>query len=85
MRAIGGHHAVEGCGGDLCVRDSQHRNPTNGRQGKSPASGAAYVVGKIGDFADALVFETYKADWETFQTNAAQRPTSPPISPVWSA
>jgi hypothetical protein len=52
MSAIGGHHAVEGCGGGLCVRDSQHRNPTNGRQGKRPAFGAAYVVGKIDDFAD---------------------------------
>jgi len=47
MSAIGGQRAVEGCGGGLCVRDSQHRNPTNGRQGKRPASGAAYVVGKI--------------------------------------
>ena len=52
MRAIGGHHAVEGCGGGLCVRDSQHRNPTNGRQGKRPAFAAAYVVGWIGQFAD---------------------------------
>jgi hypothetical protein len=47
MREIGGHHAVEGYGGGLCVRDSQHRNPTNGRQGKRPAFGSAYVVGKI--------------------------------------
>ncbi len=54
MRAIGGHHAVEGCGGDLCVRDSQHRNPTNGRQGKRPAFVAAYVVGRIAEFANAL-------------------------------
>ena len=52
MSAIGGHHAVEGCGGGLCVRDSQHRNPTNGRQGKRPAFGAAYVVGWIGQFTD---------------------------------
>ena len=47
MSAIGGHRAVEGYGGGLCVRDRLHRNPTNGRQGKRPASGAAYVVGKI--------------------------------------
>ena len=52
MSAIGGQRAVEGCGGGLCVRDSQHRNPTNGRQGKRPASGAAYVVGKIENFAN---------------------------------
>jgi hypothetical protein len=52
MSAIGGHRAVEGCGGSLCVRDSQHRNPTNGRQGKRPALGAAYVVGTIEEFAN---------------------------------
>lgn len=52
MSAIGGHRAVEGCGGGLWVRDSQHRNPTNGRQGKRPAFGAAYVVGKIEEFTD---------------------------------
>jgi len=50
MNAVGGHRAVEGCGGGLCVRDSRHRNPTNGRQGKRPAFGAAYVVGWIGNF-----------------------------------
>jgi len=53
MNAIGGHRAVEGYGGCLCVRNSLHRNPTNGRQGKRPASGAAYMVGKIEDFANA--------------------------------
>jgi hypothetical protein len=52
MNAIGGHRAVEGCGGGLCVRGSQHRNPTNGWQGKRPAFGSAYVVGKIEDFAN---------------------------------
>ena len=52
MSAIGGHRAVEGCGGSLCARDGQHRNPTHGRQGKRPAFGAAYVVGWIDEFAD---------------------------------
>jgi len=52
MSAIGGDRAVEGCGGKLSVRNGQHRNPTHGRQGKRPAFGAAYVVGKIGDFAN---------------------------------
>lgn len=53
MSAIGGHRAVEGCGAGLCLTDGQHRNPTNGRgrQGKRPASGAAYVVGKVEVFA----------------------------------
>jgi hypothetical protein len=52
MRAIGGRRTVEGYGGSLCVMDGQHRNPTHGRQGKRPALGAAYVVGKIEDFAN---------------------------------
>ena len=52
MSAIGGHRAVEGYGGGLCVRDSRHRNATNGRQGKRPAFGAAHVVGRIEEFAN---------------------------------
>ena len=52
MSAIGGRRAVEGCGGGLGVRDSQHRNPTHGRQGKRPALGPAHVVGKIEEFAN---------------------------------
>jgi hypothetical protein len=43
---------VEGFGGNWCVFDSRHRDPTNGRQGKRPAFGAAYVVGWIGQFTD---------------------------------
>ena len=54
MSAIGGHRAVEGWGGDLGVRNGQHRNPTHGRQGKRPASGSAYVVGEIGEFANVI-------------------------------
>lgn len=52
MIAIGGNRAVEGCGGGLCGSDRQHRNPTNGRQGKRPAFGAAHVVGKIEEFTN---------------------------------
>jgi len=52
MSAIGGHRAVEGSGGGLCVRVSQHRNATHGRQGKRPAFGAAYMVGEIEGFAN---------------------------------
>ena len=47
MSAIGDYRAVEGGGGGSCLMDSRDRNPTNRRQGKRPASGAAYVVGKI--------------------------------------
>ena len=52
MIAIGGHRAVEGSGGSLCMRDSQHRNPVHGRQGKRPAFGLDYVVGTIEDFVN---------------------------------
>ena len=52
MIAIGGNRAVEGCGGGLCGSDRQHRNPTNGRQGKRPAFGASYMVGKIDEFTN---------------------------------
>ena len=52
MNAIGGHRAVEGYGGSLCMRDGQHGSPAHGRQGKRPASGAAYVVGWIRQFTD---------------------------------
>lgn len=52
MSAIGGHRAVEGSGGSLRGSGRQHRNPTNGRQGKRPAFGAAHVVDTIEDFAN---------------------------------
>ena len=52
MSPLGGDHALEGCGGGLGVVEGRYRNPTHGRQGKRPASGAAYVVGKIEDFAN---------------------------------
>ena len=71
MSAIGGHHAVEGCGGGLCVRDSQHRNPTNGRQGKRPAFGAAYVVGKIDDFVNV----TDTACWRSLRFSQRNQST----------
>ena len=73
MRAIGGHRAVDGGGGGLCVRDRAHRNPTNGRQGKRPAFGAAYVVGKIDDFANTTDTPCWRSR-QFFQRNqSAQR------------
>jgi hypothetical protein len=53
MTWLARHHAVEGFGAGLRVERRQRRNPTNGRQGKRPAVGAAYVVGKIEEFANA--------------------------------
>lgn len=55
MSPLGDDHALEGCGGGLLVVEGRHRNPTHGRgrQGKRPALGAAYVVGKIKEFVNA--------------------------------
>jgi hypothetical protein len=84
MNAVGGHRAVEGCGGGLCVRDSRHRNPTNGRQGKKPAFGAAYVVGPIEQFGDTGDMPCWpcarfvKANQRTERRRAASRPGFPP-------
>jgi hypothetical protein len=79
MSAIGGRHAVEGCGGDLCVFDSQHRNPTHGRQGKRPAIGAAHVVGKIEEFANAPNTPCWRflEIVQEFQCFERHRPESP--------
>ena len=52
MSPIALQRVAEGCGGGLRVVDSRHRDPTNRRQGKRPAFGAAYVVGKIEEFTD---------------------------------
>lgn len=79
MSAIAGHRAVEGCGGGLCVRDSQHRNPTNGRQGKRPAFGAAHVVGKIEEFANTANTRCWRflEIVQEFQCSERHRPESP--------
>lgn len=79
MNAIGGHRAVEGCGGGLSVRDRQHRNPTHGRQGKRPAFGAPYVVGKIEEFANVPNTPCWRLLQiiQDFQCFERHRPESP--------
>jgi len=79
MSAIGGHRAVEGCGGNLGVRNSQHRNPTHGRQGKRPALGAAHVVGKIEELANApnTPYWRFLQIIQDFQCSERHRPESP--------
>jgi hypothetical protein len=52
MTLLEHHHAVEGFGAGLRVERRQRRNPTNGRQGKRLAVGAAHVVGKIEEFTN---------------------------------
>lgn len=79
MSAIGGHRAVEGCGGGLRVRDSQHRNPTHGRQGKRPAFGAAHVVEKIEEFANVANTPCWRflEIAQEFQYSERHRPEPP--------
>jgi hypothetical protein len=68
MSAIGGHRAVEGYSGSLCVTDRQHRNSAHGRQGKRPAFGAAYMVGTIEDFANTTDTPCWRSQ-QFFQRN----------------
>jgi hypothetical protein len=44
------NRSIEG----LRESECQRRQPTNGRQGKRPAFGAAYVVGWIGQFTASI-------------------------------
>jgi hypothetical protein len=78
MSAIGGHRVVEGCGGNLGVRNGQHRNPTHGRQGKRPAFVAAYVVGKIDDFAHTTDTPCWRSRQFSQRNQSAQRRLSAP-------
>jgi hypothetical protein len=50
MTSIGLHRLLAGCGARFGVGGVMHRNPTNGRQGKSAASGQAQVVGWVETF-----------------------------------
>ena len=52
MSPFADDRALEGCGGSLCMAEGRHRNATHGRQGKRPAFGASYVVGKIDEFTN---------------------------------
>jgi hypothetical protein len=52
MTSLARHLAVEGFGEGLKIARRQSTNPTNGRQGKRPAVGAAHVVGKIEQFVN---------------------------------
>ena len=61
MRWIASRQVVAGYGEGLLERDRRHRNPANGRQGKRPAFGAAYVVGGIREFANVLVTPCWRS------------------------
>lgn len=79
MSPLRDDHALEGCGGGLRVVEGRHRNPTNGRQGKRPALGAAHVVGKIDEFANAanILCWRFLQIVQEFQCSERHRPESP--------
>jgi len=79
MSPLGGDRALGGCGGGLRVAEGRHRNPTHGRQGKRPAIGAAYVVGKIEEFANAPNTPCWRflEIVQEFQCSERHRPESP--------
>ncbi len=79
MSPFGDDHALEGCGGGLRVVEGRHRNPTHGRQGKRPALGAAHVVGKIDEFANAANTgcRRFRQIVQGFQCSERHRPESP--------
>jgi hypothetical protein len=53
MSCVQSHRGVAGRRTLLGVGAGERRRPTHGRQGKRPARGAAYVVGKIEEFTNA--------------------------------
>ena len=80
MSPLGDDHALEGCGGGLRVVVGRHRNPTHGRQGKRPAFGAAYAVGKIDEFTNAANTRCWRflQIVQTFQGFERRRSELPP-------
>ena len=80
MSPLGDDHALEGCGGCLRVVEGRHRNPTHGRQGKRPARGPAYVVGKIDKFVNAAHTRCWRflQIVQTFQGFERRRSELPP-------
>jgi hypothetical protein len=62
------------------VDAGERRRPTHGRQGKRPAFGAAYVVGKIGEFTNAANTHCWRflQIVQTFQSFERRRSELPP-------
>lgn len=79
MSPIALQRVVEGFGGGLCVLDSRHRDPTNGRgrQGKRPALRAAYVVGWIREFVNILDTPCWRSPQFSERNQSSKRRRSP--------
>ena len=65
------------------VDAGERRRPTHGRQGKRPAFGAAYVVGKIEEFANATDTPCWRFPQivQAFQGFERRRSDLPPGTP----
>jgi hypothetical protein len=76
MSCLRSHRGVAGKRTHLDVGAGERRRATHGRQGKRPAFGAAYVVGKIEEFTNA----TNTRSWrflqivQAFQGRERRRP-----------
>ena len=71
------YRGVAGSSAGLRVEQGLEGNTTNGRQGKRPASGAAYVVGCIGYFVHSLSTACWRSGQflQGFQCPERRRPS----------
>jgi hypothetical protein len=82
MISIGLHRLLAGFGAPLSVGGVMHRNPINGRQGKSAASGRAQVVGWVEPFGRSDTQAGWRFTWKhrEFQRPARHRTLLQPVS-----
>ncbi len=82
MTLIGLLRLLAGFGAPLSVGEVMQRNPTNGRQGKSAASGRAQVVGWVGIFgySDPPPGRRLTSKSQQFQCLARRRTHLKPVS-----
>lgn len=84
MSEIGLHRGLAGLGVGLSVGQGERGNTTNGRQGKSAASGRAHVVGFVDYFRNFENLPCWRSDRniQRFQSperhrQSSERPPSP--------
>lgn len=81
MTLIGLRRLLAGYGAGLSVSEVKQRSPTNGRQGKSAASGRAQVVGWVEYFRPSGISSGWRftAKPERFQRPDRQRTRAQPV------
>jgi hypothetical protein len=74
---------LAGAGMEWARGAGERRRPTHGRQGKRPARGPAYVVGRIEEFADATGTPCWRFPQivQAFQGFERRRSDLPPGTP----